>query len=149
MIMNKNFIKVRTGKDVFIFISCIVVGICAIILPTGPAVNIAAAMLVLLGLIMAPLLKNGYKEELSGEEYLKKEHFFPLDMKHELLGRVASKLETLDLSQKDKGTTLRLDIYHSKSAGKAYVQLMEYVPHQYNPCADMVEYDIDKVKRLI
>jgi hypothetical protein len=74
--MEKNFVKVRTKKDVFIFTSCIVVGISAILLPTGPAVNIAAAMLVILGLVMAPMLKSGFRDELSGGEYLKKEYFF-------------------------------------------------------------------------
>lgn len=147
--MEKNFVKVRTKKDVFIFTSCIVVGISAILLPTGPAINIAAAMLVILGLVMAPMLKSGFRDELSGGEYLKKEYFFLQGMKPQLLGAVMFKPESLDLKEKDKGNTMRVDIYYSKDAGKAYMQLLEYVPHQYNPCTKMMEYDLNRVNSLI
>lgn len=147
--MEKNFIKVRTKKDTFIFTSLIVVGISAIVLPTGPAVNIAAAVLVLLGLVMAPLLKSGYREEVSGEEYSKKEYFFPLSMKQNLLSVVMFKPESADFAQKDKGTTLRMDVYYSKVAGKACVQLLEYIPHRYTPCTKMMEYDLARAVKLI
>lgn len=147
--MEKNFIKTRTKKDTLIFTSLIVVGIAAIVLPTGPAVNIAAAMLVLLGLVMAPLMKSGYKEELSGEEYSKKEYFFPQSMKQELLSVVMFKPESADFAEKDKGTTLRVDVYYSKALDKAYMQLLEYIPHQYNPCTKMVEYGTDRLGKFI
>lgn len=147
--MEKNFIKVRTKKDIVIFTALIVVGISVIVLPTGPAVNIAAAMLVLLGLVMAPLLKSGYREEMSGEEFLKKEYLFPQTMKQELLGAVMFKPQSLDFSEKDKGTNLRVDVYYSKSVGKVYMQLLEYIPHQYTPCTKMMEYNISSDGKLI
>ncbi len=147
--MEKNFVKVRSKKDIVIFTTFIIVGIAAILLPTGPAVNIAAAMLVLLGLIMAPLLKSGYREELSGEEFLKKEYLFPQTAKQELLGAVMFKPESLDFSEKDKGTNLRVDVYYSKNLGKAYLQLLEYIPHQYTPCTKMMEYNINRDGKLI
>jgi hypothetical protein len=80
---------------------------------------------------------------------LKKEYFFLQGMKPQLLGAVMFKPESLDLKEKDKGNTMRVDIYYSKDAGKAYMQLLEYVPHQYNPCTKMMEYDLDRVNSLI
>ncbi len=147
--MEKNFIKIRTKKDTFIFTSFIVVGIAAIVMPTGPAVNIAAALLVLLGLVMAPLMKSGYREELSGKEYLKKEYLFPQTMKQDLLSAVMFRPQALDFSEKDKGTNLRVDVYYSKSVGKVYMQLLEYIPHQYTPCTKMMEYNINSEGKLI
>lgn len=147
--MEKNFVKVRSKKDILIFTTFIVVGIAAILLPTGSAVSIAAALLVLLGLIMAPLLKSGYREEMSGEQYLKKEYLFPQTMKQELLSAVMFKPESLNFSEKDKGTNLRVDVYYSKNLGKAYLQLLEYIPHQYTPCTKMMEYNISRDGKLI
>ena len=60
-----------------------------------------------------------------------------------------SKPETIDLTEADKGNAVKLDIYYSKSAGKAYLQLFEYIPYKYEPCSKMYEYEINKVEKLI
>ena len=62
---------------------------------------------------------------------------------------ITSKPDSIDLSQEDKGNSLRLDIYYGKASGKAYLQLFEYVPYSYQPCSKMHECEISKVFKLI
>ena len=60
-----------------------------------------------------------------------------------------SKPNSIDLTQADKGNAVKLDIYYSKSSGKAYLQLFEYIPYRYEPCSRLYEYDVEKVDKLI
>ena len=60
-----------------------------------------------------------------------------------------SKPETIDLNEANKGNALKLDLFYSKSNGKAYMQLYEYVPYRYEPCSLMYEYEIAEVQKLI
>ena len=62
---------------------------------------------------------------------------------------IANKPESVDLSQEDKGNAIRLDVYYSAYANKAYVQLFEYIPYRYEPCSKMYEYEISRVAKLI
>ena len=62
---------------------------------------------------------------------------------------IASKPDSIDLSEENKGNAIKLDIYYSKSTGKAYIQLFEYVPYTYQPCSKMYEYDLSKINKLI
>ena len=62
---------------------------------------------------------------------------------------IASKPDSVDLGEEDKGNAVRLDVYFSKSAGKAYLQLFEYVPYKYEPCSKIYEYEIEQVQNLI
>ena len=57
--------------------------------------------------------------------------------------------ESVDLSEEDKGSAVRLDVYYGKTSGKAYLQLFEYVPYTYEPCSGMYEYHISTVDKLI
>jgi hypothetical protein len=62
---------------------------------------------------------------------------------------IASKPESIDLTEEDKGNAIRLDVYYSKSSGKAYLQLFEYVPYKYEPCSKVHGHPLSKVEKLI
>ena len=147
--MEKTFVRVRSAKDITIFITLIIAGSVLIALPTGAGINITGFFMIFAGLLLALFLKTGYKDEATGVRFQMKEHYFPQAMNAPLSQAIASKPESVDLSEEDKGTAVKLDIYYSKATGKAYLQLFEYVPHRYDPCSSMYEYDIPRVENLI
>ena len=147
--MKKEFGRVRSAKDITVFISLIALGAALILMPTGAAVNITGFFLIVAGLILALFMKTGYKDVDTGEMYCKKEHYFQQAMNAVISSAIASRPESVDLSEADKGNAVRLDIYYGKSSGKAYLQLFEYVPYKYEPCSKMYEYQIASVDKLI
>ena len=147
--MEKAFVKVRSVKDIVIFVSLIVLGSVLVALPTGTGVNIAGFFMIFAGLITALILKSGYKEETTGEKYCKKEYYFQQAMNAAISSAIASRPESIDLGEANKGNAVKLDIYYSKASGKAYLQLFEYVPYKYEPCSKIHEHTLDKVAKLI
>ncbi len=147
--MEKTFIRVRSIKDIVIFVSLAVIGIILTALPYGEAVNIAGFFIIFTSAILALVLKNGYKDNETNEKFNKKERYFQQTMHAEIASAIASDPASVDLSEEDKGNALRLDIYYSRSSGKAFVQLFEYVPYTYQPCSKMYEHAISKVAKLI
>lgn len=147
--MEKTFTRVHSIKDIVIFISLLVLGGILVAVPTGDAVNITGFFLVFAGAILALVLKTGYKDVETNEKYIKKERYFQQTMHAAIADAIASKPDSIDLSQENKGNALKLDIYFSKATGKAYIQLFEYVPYTYQPCSKMYEYEISKVGKLI
>ena len=147
--MEKTFIRVRSIKDIVIFVSLVIAGSVLILLPTGAAVNITGFFLIFAGLILAFVLKSGYKDTETGERFMKVEHYFQQAMNAPISAAITSKPETIDLSEEDKGNAIRLDVYYSKSSGKAYLQLFEYVPYKYEPCSKIYEHNIVNVSKLI
>ena len=147
--MEKTFTRVHSIKDIVIFISLLVLGGILVAVPTSDAVNITGFFLVFAGAILALVLKTGYKDVETNEKYIKKERYFQQAMHAAIADAIASKPDSIDLSQENKGNAIKLDIYFSKAAGKAYIQLFEYVPYTYQPCSKMYEYEISKVGKLI
>ena len=147
--MEKTFTRVHSIKDIVIFISLLVLGGILVAVPTGDAVNITGFFLIFAGAILALVLKTGYKDVETNEKYIKKERYFQQTMRAAIADAIASKPDSIDLSQENKGNALKLDIYYSKATGKAYIQLFEYVPYTYQPCSKMYEYEISKVGKLI
>ena len=146
--MEKTFERVRSIKDIVIFVSLVVLGSILIALPTSASINITGFFLIVTGLILALVLKTGYQDE-DGGKYQKKERFFQQAMNAEICSAIASKPNSINLSEEDKGNAVRLDIYSCKSSGKAYIQLLEEVPYRYEPCSKMYEYELSKVSKLI
>ena len=147
--MEKTFTRVHSIKDIVIFISFLILGGILVAVPTGDAVNITGFFLVFAGAILALVLKTGYKDVETNEKYIKKERYFQQTMHAAIADAIASKPDSIDLSQENKGNALKLDIYFSKATGKAYIQLFEYVPYTYQPCSKMYEYELSKVGKLI
>lgn len=147
--MEKTFSRVRSAKDIAIFVSLIVLGSVLIALPTGAGVNIAGFFMIFAGIILALMLKTGYKDMEAGEKYSKKEHYFHQAARSELSAALASKPESIDLSMAENGNAVKLDIYYCKASGKAYLRLFEYIPYKYEPCSEMYEYEISKIEKLL
>lgn len=146
--MEKEFIRVRSISDLIAVILLIVSGSVLIALPSSPAVNITGFFLIFTGIILAAILKTGYKDTETGESYQKKERYFQHAMNAPILSALASTPESINLEEEDKGNAVRLDIYYNKS-GKAYLQLFEYVPYRYEPCSKVYQYEVSKIQKLI
>jgi hypothetical protein len=147
--MEKEFIRVRSIKDILTFVILILAGSVLILLPTGAGVNLAGFFLILTGLILAFVLRSAYLDPETGVRYCKAEHYFQQAMHTEVSSAIASRPESVDLGQADKGNALKLDVYFNRTAGKAYLQLFEYVPHSYEPCSKVYEYEVNRVEKLI
>lgn len=147
--MEKTFVRVRSAKDIILFASLIIIGSVLVALPTGAGVNIAGFFMIFAGLIIALVMKTGYKDAETGTRYRKTEHYFQQAMNSVISSALESKPQSIDLSQADKGNAVKLDIYYSNNSGKAYLQLFEYVPYTYEPCSRMFEYQVAEVENLI
>ena len=147
--MEKTFTRVRSIKDITIFVSLALVGIILTALPIGEAASIAGFFIIIAAAILALVLKSAYKDDETNEIYLKKERYFQQAEHAEIASAIASKPDSVDLSKENNGNAIKLDIYYSKSSGKAYLQLFEYVPYTYQPCSKIYEYEITKVAKLI
>lgn len=147
--MEKTFTRVRSIKDITIFVSLALVGIILTVLPVGEAASIAGFFIILAAAILALVLKTGYKDVDTNAKYHKKERYFQQTEHAAITAAIASKPDSVDLSEENKGNAIKLDVYFSKATGKAYVQLFEYVPYTYQPCSKMYEYDLSKVGKLI
>ena len=147
--MKKNFIKVRTVKDIAIFSSLIILGCVLVAVPSAATAVYVGYTSIALGVFLCFLLKSGYKDVDTKERYLKKEFPFLGIMKNSILSALLSSPDSIQLSEVGKGQVLVLKMYYSKSAGKAILQLFEYVPHQYEPCSEMYEYEISMVDKLL
>lgn len=149
--MEKNFIRVRSAKDIIISTALTLSGIVLVALPTSTGINILGFFLLLVGILLSITLKSSYKDEETGIKYSKKERYFGGCRRDELssaISRQNCKCK-LNLSEENQGNTLRLDIYYSKQAGKAYMQVFEYVPYRYEPYSNIYEHEIANVVELI
>ena len=147
--MEKNFIRVRSVKDIIVFALLIILGSTLVALPTSAAVNITGFFMIFAGIILALVLKTGHKDVETGVKYQKKEHYFQQAMHSSVSSAIAARPKTVDLGEAEKGNALKLDVYYSKASGKAYLQLFEYVPYKYEPCSKVYEYEIAEVAKLI
>lgn len=147
--METRFCRVRSVKDITISASLIIIGSILVALPTGTGVNITGFFLIFAGIILALVLKTAYREKSSGDRYEMKEFYFQQAMHAGIASAIATRPEDIKIEESDKGNAVKLDIFYSKKAGKAYLQLFEYVPYRYEPCSQIYEHDIDSVAQLI
>lgn len=147
--MEKTFIKVRSTKDIVISAGLAVAGCVLVALPTSASINILGFFMIFAGIILFLMLRSGYKEMESGAKYCKTERYFSQTMRAEMAEKIASKPQSLNIAEEDKGNAVRLDVFYSKQTGKAYVQLFEYIPYKYEPCSRQYEYPISEVTNII
>lgn len=140
--MEREFIRVRSAKDIFTTLILIAAGGIMIALPTSQAVNVAGFFLIFAGLVLGIILKTGYKDTESGINYYKKERFFAQNLRDDITRKIQGNIKGINLAEEDKGNGLRLDIYYSKASGKAFIQLFEYIPYKYEPCSKMYEHSL-------
>ena len=147
--MENKFIRVRSVKDIVIFASLIIIGSVLVALPTGAGINITGFFMIFAGIILLLVLKTGYKDVRTGEKYQKKELYFQQTVRSQLVSAISEKPNYIDLYEQDKGNALKLDFYYSRSSGKAYLQLFEYIPYRYEPCTKVFEYGLEDVDKLL
>lgn len=147
--MKKRFIRVHSTQDIVISLLLAVIGLTLIVVPTGVGVSIAGIFIVIMAGILALTLKRDFKNIESGERYKKKEQYFPQALRGELLKAMEQSPDRINLPEEEKEDTLKMDIYYNKKCGKAFVQLFEYVPYQYNECSKIYEYELNQVIKLI
>lgn len=147
--MNKEFIRVRSTKDITLSVILIVAGCVLACISVSTPINILGFFLILTGIALFFLMKTAYKDTETGAKYGKTERFFSQDQREQILRAISSKPDSANLAEEDKGNSVRLDIYHSKATGKAYIQLFEYIPYKYEPCSAIYEHEIKNAEKLI
>ncbi len=147
--MKNKFIRVRSTKDIVISAALLILGVALVVLTNIEAANISGYMLIIVGLVLLLVLKTAYRDEETKAKYFKKDIFFLREMKDSIIKALESSPEKIDMSQAGKGQVLLLRVYYSKSAARAYMQLSEYVPHEYKPCTEVCVYDISQVEGLL
>lgn len=147
--MNKTFNRVRSAKDMTITALFIIIGCVLAMIPDFPGVSITGYLLIFTGIVLAVVLKTVYKDEETGKNYHKKEYYFQKALHSTIMADIQSKPESIDISQEDSGSSIKLEVYYSKKHGNAFLQLFEYIPYDYEPCSDMYEYEVARVAKLI
>lgn len=149
--MEKNFIRVRSAKDIFISFTLSLSGIALVVLPTSTGINILGFFLLLIGILLSFTLKREYKDVETGIKYSKKERYFEGCRRDELSSAISDRKCKckVNLAEENKGNSLRLDIYYSRQAGKAYMQVFEYIPYKYEPYSNIYEHEIANITDLI
>ena len=148
--MEKKFIRVRSTKDVVLSSLITLAGVVLFILDFSIGIRILGFFMILIGLLLFFTLKSSYKDEDTGIKYHKKERYFEGCWREELSSSISKKSKCkVDLSKENKGNTLRLDIYYNKQAGKAYMQIFEYVPYRYEPYSNLYEHEVINITELI
>ena len=147
--MEKTFNKVRSTKDIVISAGLAAGGCVLVALPTSTSINILGFFMLFAGILLFLMLRSGYKEVETGEKFSKTERYFSQTLRAELAEKIASKPQTVNLAEEDKGNALRLDIYYGRKTGKAYIQIFEYIPYKYEPCSKQYEYALSEVTNLI
>ena len=82
--MEKNFIRVRSTKDITISLTLTIAGGVLVALPTATSVNILGFFMIFAGIILFLMLRTGYKETETGDRYNKTERFFSQGMRNEI-----------------------------------------------------------------
>ena len=67
--MEKEFIRVRSAKDIIISASFIIIGSILLALQTGASINLLGFCMLFGGIILALTLRNGYKDTSTGKQY--------------------------------------------------------------------------------
>ena len=149
--MEKKFIRVRSTKDVVLSSLITLAGVVLFILDFSIGIRILGFFMILIGLLLFFTLKSSYKDEETGIKYHKKEKYFEGHKRDELSSAITRRncKCKVDLSEENKGNTLRLDIYYNKQAGKAYMQIFEYIPYTYEPYSALYEHEVANVTELI
>ena len=137
--MEKEFIRVRSVRDITISLALLIIGVVLVILPTSVSVNIFGCCLAVPGALLLLFMKTDYIIK-----------YFPASRKAEIMA--ALKGNPSDISWENLNSAndgLMIDMYNSKSEDKVCLRVMEFVPYSYVPCSDWFLFSSDKVSRLM
>ena len=71
--MEKRFVRVRSIKDVVVFLSLIIIGVFLVLFPDVEAAYLGGWTLILIGVVTGLVMKSAYKDVETGEVFLKRE----------------------------------------------------------------------------
>lgn len=147
--MNKEFTRIRTIADITISSILLFSGIILVALPTSVSVNIFGAFAFITGALLLTILKTGWQDIETKERYCKKCRYFPKNKKNEILNALENHIESMGISDEGKSDGLRMDIYYNKQNHKAFINLFEFVPYNYEPVLPTLEYTTDEIEKLL
>ena len=147
--MKPQFYRVRSVKDIVISVTLIIAGIALMSYPSGIGITILGMFLFLIGSLFLYLFKSVYKKKGTKEIYHKRELQFRREILQTIQDAVLSDPNQIDMKKEGLGWTVKLNIYFSREADKGYIQLYEYIPYNYEPCTQMMEYRINQIEKLL
>ena len=147
--MKPHFYRVRSVKDIVISVTLIIAGIALMSYPSEIGITILGMFLFLIGSLFLYLFKSVYKKEGTKEIYHKRELQFRREILQTIQDAVLSDPNQIDMTKEGMGWTVKLNIYFSREADKGYIQLYEYIPYNYEPCTQILEYRINQIDKLL
>lgn len=98
--MEKEFVRVRSMRDVIISAAMTVIGIVLIILPTSVSVNIFGTCLAVPGVLMLLFLKTDYRDTETGLRFRRVIKYYPASSKDEIMAALKSDLSKVAWNEK-------------------------------------------------
>ncbi|MCM1177694.1 MAG: hypothetical protein NC115_09485 [Bacteroidales bacterium] len=148
--MEKEFIRVRSAKNLAVSISLAVAGIAMVAIPTSVSINIAGFTLAATGIALFFTMKSAYKDKETGKIYCRKQKYFQKSQKEALLKALGSHDNgIIDIPSNENADGLKADFYYSAKESSAYVRIYEYVPYQYVPASQMFECQAGRLEKFI
>lgn len=146
--MNKEFVRVRSTRDILISSVMTVLGIILIAIPSSVSVNIFGTVLAVPGILMLLFLKTGYKDVNTGLVYKRKIKYYSATAKNDILSSLNGKVSSFDWTVTPGGSAVMVDVYEGSKSDKVYVRVSEFVPYNYEPCSDWFEFSKDAASAL-
>lgn len=146
--MEKEFSRVHSATDIIVSIVLVAGGCTLVLLPTSTSVNVLGFFMIITGLVLALILRTGYKDKETGERFRKTEKFFPAHCKDSISKAMVSAPDKIDFSEENKGNGLRLDTFFNSKTGHVYCRLYEYIPYRYQPCTEYITIDMKQAEKL-
>lgn len=147
--MEKEFVRVRSMRDVIVSAAMTVIGIVLIVLPTSVSVNIFGTCLAVPGVLMLLFYKTDYRDTETGLRFRRVIKYYPASRKAEIMAALKSDLSKVAWNEKGTADGLMLDIYVGHGCNKVFIRVSEFIPYNYEPCSDWFEYDVAHVAQMI
>ena len=147
--MKPQFYRIRSASDIAISLTLIIAGIALMFYPTGIGITILGMFLFLIGSLFLCLLKSVYRKEGTKETYKKRKLQFRREILQTIRDAVLSDPNLIDMTKEGMGWTVKLNIYYNRKTDKGYIQLYEYIPYNYEPRTQMLEYRICQIEKLL
>lgn len=103
--------------------------------------------MIITGIILFAVLKTGWRDTETKEQYHRKVKFFSKDIKDEIMDNLENHIENIDIQKNNIGTGLKMEVYYNRR--QAFVNLYKYIPYSYEPVSSTFEYSADKIEKLI
>lgn len=145
--MEKEFNRVHSATDIIISL-ILVAGGCCLLIPNTTSINVLGFFMIITGLVLALVMRTGYKDKETGERFRKTEKFFPAHCKDSISKAIVSSPDKIDLSEENKGNGLRLDTFFNTRTGHVFCRLYEYIPYRYQACTEFITLDMKQAEKL-